>query len=112
MSARELSEAFTPSVPEVEWAWGRTQDPQHLLALVVWLKSYQRLGYFPKLDDVPEVVTRHVRGVLELDEDVELERAAARSAKRHRQFVRDRLQVVYEPTRVRRIAEEAIRKAV
>ncbi|WP_200841770.1 DUF4158 domain-containing protein [Actinomadura sp. K4S16] len=106
VSARELAEAFTPSVAEVEWARGRTLDPQHLLALVVWLKSYQRLGYFPKLDDVPEVVARHVRGVLELAEDVELERAAARSAKRHRQFVRDRLQVVYEPARVRHVRRD------
>jgi hypothetical protein len=112
VSARELAEAFTPSAAEVEWARGRTQDPQHLLALVVWLKSYQRLGYFPKLDEVPEAVTRHVRGLLELDDDVDLERAAARSAKRQRQFVRDRLRVVYEPGRVRRIADEAIRKAV
>lgn len=112
VSARELAEAFTPSTTEVEWARGRTQDPQHLLALAVWLKSYQRLGYFPKLDDVPEAVTRHVRGALELAEDIELEQAAVRSAKRHRQFVRDHLQVVYEPARVRRIAEEAIRQAV
>jgi hypothetical protein len=46
----------TPSAAEVEWARGRTQDPQHLLALVVWLKSYERLGYFPKLDEVPVAV--------------------------------------------------------
>ena len=34
-----------PSDGEVHWARGRTQDAGHLLALVVWLKSYQRLGY-------------------------------------------------------------------
>ena len=48
VSGRELAEAFTPSDGEVDWARGRTQDARHLLALVVWLKSYQRLGYFPK----------------------------------------------------------------
>ncbi|WP_318272005.1 hypothetical protein [Microbispora triticiradicis] len=31
---------------------------------VVWLKSYQRLGYFPKVEDVPAVVVGHVRGVV------------------------------------------------
>ncbi|WP_206061841.1 DUF4158 domain-containing protein [Nonomuraea basaltis] len=49
--------------------------------------------------------------MLELPESVGLEQAAERSAKRHRQFVRERLSVVYEPARVRQIAEEAIRKA-
>lgn len=49
VSARELAEVFTPTADEVEWARSKTEDPQHLLALVVWLKAYQRLGYFPKL---------------------------------------------------------------
>jgi hypothetical protein len=52
---RELVKAFTPTVAEVAWAREKTQNDQHLLALVVWLKSHQRLGYFPKLDEVPAV---------------------------------------------------------
>ncbi len=112
VSGRELAEAFTPSDGEVDWARGRTQDAGHLLALVVWLKSYQRLGYFPKLAEVPGAVAGHVRGVLGLPDRVGLEQATERSAKRHRQFVRDRLEVVYEPARVRQVAEHAICRAV
>jgi Domain of unknown function (DUF4158) len=87
VSGRELAEAFTPSDGEVDWARGRTKDAGHLLALVVWLKSYQRLGYFPKLAEVPGAVAGHVRGVLGLPDRVGLEQATERSAKRHRQFV-------------------------
>ena len=57
-------------------------------------------------------VVGHVRGVLGLAEDVRLEQAAARSAKRHREFVRKRLGVVCDAGRFRQVAEEAIRKAV
>jgi len=64
VSGREPAESFTPTDAEVAWARGRTQDRQHLLALVVWLKSYQRLGYFPKAGDVPLVVVRHARDAL------------------------------------------------
>jgi hypothetical protein len=32
--ARELAEAFTPTVAEVAWARKKTQSDQHLLALV------------------------------------------------------------------------------
>jgi hypothetical protein len=79
---------------------------------VVWLKSFQRLGYFPKVEDVPPVVVGHVRAALGLGEGAELERAAVRSAKRHREFVRERMGVTYDAAGVRKIAEDAIRKAV
>ncbi len=102
---------FTPSAVEAEWARGQTKDDQHLLALLVWLKAYQKLGYFPKLADVPVVVAEHVRGVVGLPEQVVLSEAAERSAKRHRSFVRKRLRVVYDAVGVREVAAKAIRKA-
>lgn len=77
LSARELAEAFTPTGAEVEWARSCTDDEHHLLALVVWLKSYQRLGYFPKLAEVPPPVAAHVRQVLGLAEDEVALRQAA-----------------------------------
>lgn len=113
VSGRELAESFTPTEDEVEWARAKTaQDEQRLLALVVWLKSYQRLGYFPKIDDVPAMVVRHARDALGLAGDVELGQAAERTAKRYRELVRDRMKVTYDAARVRQVAEQAIRKAV
>jgi hypothetical protein len=53
----------------VEWARGKTQDDQYLL---VWLKAHQRLGYFPRLADVPTVVAEHICGVTGLAEQVVL----------------------------------------
>ena len=112
VSGRELADSFTPTEAEAEWARGRTQDPEHLLTLMVRLKSYRRLGYFPKTDDVPPVVVRHVRECLGLAGDVEFGPSAERTAKRHREFVRARMKVTYDPARVREVAEQAIRKAV
>ena len=112
ISARELAESFTPAPGEVEWARGRTQNDQHFLALVVRLKCYQRLGYFPKLAEVPVMVVDHVRGKLELARDVAAVADAERTGKRHRQFVRDRLGVKYAPAAVREVAATAIRTAV
>jgi hypothetical protein len=110
--ARELAEAFTPAVAEVTWAREKTQHDQHLLALVVWLKSYQRLGYFPKLDEVPAVVVEHVRGLLELSDEVTAEYDVGRTAKWHRGLVRALVGVKYDAGKARVIAEEAIRRAV
>ncbi|WP_214323656.1 DUF4158 domain-containing protein [Nonomuraea sediminis] len=107
IGVRELAEVFTPTADEVEWARGKSQDDQHLLALLVWLKAYQRLGYFPKLEDVPVTVTQHIRCVLGLPDDVMLAEAAERSAKRHRSFVRARLGVDYDSAGVRAVARRA-----
>jgi hypothetical protein len=112
VSVRELAESFTPTSGEMAWARGKTQGDEHLLALVVRLKSYQRLGYFPKLDAVPVVVIDHVRAAIGLCEDVEAETDADRTAKRHREFVRKYLGVKYEAGKVRSVAERAIREAV
>jgi len=79
---------------------------------VVGLKSYQRLGYFPKLAEVPAAVIDRVRDALELSGGVVAEIDADRTAKRHRQFVRERLGVKYEAAKVRAVAERAIRAAV
>lgn len=38
---RELHEAFTPAAGEIAWAREQTRAPEHLLALVMLLKSCQ-----------------------------------------------------------------------
>lgn len=106
-----LAEVFTPTTDEVEWGRGKTQDDQHLPALLVWLKAYQRLGYFPKPDDVPAVVTQHIRDVMGMPDDVMPAETGERSAKRHRSFVRARLGVDCDSAGARAVATEAIRKA-
>jgi hypothetical protein len=112
VSARELGEVFTPSVDEVVWARERTQSEQHLLALVVLLKSYQFLGYFPRLEVMPTVVVEHLRDVLGLRGGVAATYEVDHTGKRHRDYVRDRLGVMWQPARVRGIAEEATREAL
>ncbi|MGH3845850.1 MAG: DUF4158 domain-containing protein [Pseudonocardiaceae bacterium] len=112
VSSRELAEAFTPTTEEIEWARRRTQTEQHMLALTILLKCYQRLGYFPKLLEVPAVVLGHVRVRLGVGEDVAAGHDSQRTLWRHREFVRARVGVRYQPVESRRVAETAIRAAV
>jgi hypothetical protein len=46
------------------------RSDEHLLALMVQAKCFGRLGYFPRLEDVPDVVVGHIRRDLGLGEDV------------------------------------------
>lgn len=104
--ARELAESFTPTVDEVEWARQRGQGEANALALVVLLKCYQRLGYFPKLAEVPVVVVDHVRSVVGLSDGVAAVHESDRTLTRHREYVRTRVGVRYSPS------EAAVRRAV
>src|SRR5512142_1553241 len=111
MPVRELHEAFTPTADEVAWAREQTRTPEHLLALVVLLKSCRPLGYFPVLAEVPSPVTEHIRGVLELKPDVQARHDSDRTLRQHKSLVRARLGITADPGRAREVAGQAIRAA-
>ncbi|MGH3708160.1 MAG: Tn3 family transposase [Pseudonocardiaceae bacterium] len=116
LSARELEEWFSPIVDEVSWACAMVMIDEFRLMLLVLLKCYQRLGYFPRLEGVPPEAVEHVRGHAQevsgqfIGPWGTLE--SGRMLKRCRELVRDRLGVVWEPTRVREVAEAAMRQAL
>ncbi|WP_416069976.1 DUF4158 domain-containing protein [Streptomyces sp. ME01-18a] len=71
ITAHELHLFFSPTRDELQWAADVTDGDEHLLALLLMLKSYQRLGCFPALEDVPEqVVELFVRRAVELQRPV------------------------------------------
>ncbi len=51
VSARELAD-LTPTEEDVAWARQRSRSDEHLLALVLSLSCFARLGYFPRSEDV------------------------------------------------------------
>ena len=61
MSARELHMFYMPQPDKVVWAREVAGSDEHLLALVILLKAFNRLGYFPALDEVPAEVVGYIR---------------------------------------------------
>ena len=59
-SMKELDEFYTPDLFECSWAEQRTREPAPRIGLLVLLKTFQRLGYFVMLEDVPTPAVRHV----------------------------------------------------
>ena len=65
-SAQELTEVYTPSSEELVFIRAHARGPSPTLTVAVLLKSMQRLGYLPRLQDVPFARavrwrTRHTR---------------------------------------------------
>jgi TnpA family transposase len=111
MSARELHVFYTPAAEEITWARENVGSDEHLLALLVQWKTFSRLGYFPALDTVPAEIVAHIRRDLRLPEAARAVYASARTAERHRNLIRARSEVIYDPPAARKVAAEAIEEA-
>ena len=59
-TASELVNSYTPNVFELKFAEERTRQAAPRVALLVLLKTFQRLGYFVKLSDVPPSILRRI----------------------------------------------------
>ena len=106
--ARDLHVFFTPSPDEIVWAREKTDTGEHLLALTVALKCFQKMGRFPKSAEVPETVVDHVRRCLELGEPVLPVYASTKTRDSHRVLIRRLGDVVHNPGKARKIAQKAI----
>lgn len=63
---RELLEVYTPSRAELQLAATLTREPTAAFGFLVLLKTFQRLGYFVMLRDVPEPIRGQVQASLGL----------------------------------------------
>ena len=85
---RELVVAYTPTDAELTFIADNARQPGHRLILAILLKSFQRLGYFPAIDEVPAGVIRHLRNALRFR--VQIKPADIAPNKRYRYFQRIR----------------------
>lgn len=107
-SARDLSAMHTPTEEEIAFACKIARSPTHLLALVTLLKSFQRLGYFPKLEEVPPGIVSHLRSCLHLGPEVAPGYEEARTLYRHHRAIRDYLRVKAYGKEARHLAIKAV----
>lgn len=110
ITAHELHLFFAPTREEAAWAAERMDSDGHQLALLLALKSYQRMGRFPKPDEYPEMVVDFVRRTVELPEGTLPLYEMGRTAERQRTEVRQLVGTKYQQSQARQIAEAAIRK--
>lgn len=87
-SNKELQHIYTPSMEETQFLYTIARGPENLLAAAVLLKSFQRLGYFPKAHDIPKVIVEHIRDSLNLPPNMSLDIKPSRTTRRHQQDIR------------------------
>src|SRR5437868_14566811 len=88
-ATKELIEAYTPTPEERRFVSTMTRTVQNQLNLMLWIKLFPCLGYFPALDKIPAALVDHVRKALDLAEDVVPGYDHDRTLYRHHQLVRE-----------------------
>jgi TnpA family transposase len=112
VTAAELQQSFTPTEMERVLVQGYTRTEQHALCFAILLKSFQRLHYFPDLQQVPAGIIAHLRTCLQLDADVVPAYETGRTLYRHHIAIREYLHVKpFEGKQARHLAVEASYRA-
>jgi hypothetical protein len=90
----ELAKYFTPSEVEIDMAFASVSGKASRLCFLVLLKTFQRLGYFVMIDDVPERVKRHVAHCLKIPKVPDIsDYDVSGTRQRHLTLIREYLQV-------------------
>lgn len=107
-SSKDLLTLYTPTEDEVRFAQQATRSAPHQLTCLVLLKTFQRLGYFPRLSNVPGTIVLHLRSVLHCEEDVAVGFPEPRTLYRHHRVIREYLGVTAYGTAARHVAVRAV----
>lgn len=90
VTEKELNELYTPTQDQMEFADTNAREPIQKLGLLILIKTFQRLGYFPPLSQVPHQVIQHIACCARLEEAVanisNYEKVGSR--RRHKSMIR------------------------
>lgn len=70
LTLTELDALYTPSAAEVAFAQAEARTRSGQLSVLVLLKTFQRLGYFPVTAAIPASIIQHLRAHLQLRDSI------------------------------------------
>ena len=107
-TSNELKSIYTPTTEEKLFASKHTNNRSNYLNLLVLLKSFQRLGYFPKIELIPSSLINYLKKVLSLDEELTIGYLNPRTYNRHKHLIREKIKV----KKIEQKAKEYLEKKV
>lgn len=102
-SYKELIEAYTPTEEERHFVSTMTRTAQNQFNLMLWIKLFPCLGYFPALSEIPPALVDHGRQALDLPAEVVPGYDHDRTLYRHHQVVREYYQILPYGKEARRV---------
>ncbi|MBO0782482.1 MAG: DUF4158 domain-containing protein [Ktedonobacteraceae bacterium] len=110
-SVKELRTLYTPTLTDIAFVTTTARGPAQKFGLMILLKVYQRLGYFPKPETIPGAIIGHIRSVLKLDADAIPDIASNHTLYRYHAQIRKHLEMISEGKYIRHVAASAMHQA-
>lgn len=63
LPSQDILTYYTPSPEEIDWVKGLARGPDSQLSVLVLLKCFEQLHYFPLLEDIPPEIVAHIAAV-------------------------------------------------
>ena len=102
---------YTPTQDELDFANSMARKEQHRFCLLLLLKAFQRLGYFPEVENIPLTIVQHVRIASGICNEVSPVYSDLKTQYRHHQAIRQQLGVSAWSDDGLRLVSEAMTKA-
>ena len=106
-SVKELRDIYTPTLGDVAFVATKARGPSQKFALMILLKVYQRLHYFPEPQTIPGVVISHIRAVMKLEADLVPDISPA-TLQRYHAALREHLEITTLGKQARHVATRAM----
>ena len=110
-SESELRDLYTPTPEELAFVTSTARGESPRLSLLVLLKVFQRLGYFPAPQEIPRAVIEHLRTVLHASAST-IPDITPRTLYTYHAAIRTYLGISADTEQMRQMASAAIAKAV
>lgn len=103
----ELHDYYTPTEEEIYFVKNHAQGDEPQLHLLVLLKTFQHLGYFPNIEDVPDELIAFLHSCLKCYKDA-LPLVSARTLYKHQAHIRHYLKIKQFDKNARKQAARAV----
>jgi TnpA family transposase len=110
-SVKELRTIYTPTPTDIAFVATTARGPAQKFGLMILLKVYQRLGYFPKPETIPGAIIGHIRSVLKLDADLVPDIASNHTLYRYHAAIRKHLEIISDGKHIRHVAAQTMHQA-
>lgn len=112
LTLRDLQESFTPRPDELLWLPTVARGSENSLALMVQLKCFQYLRYFPDVEAIPEGIVEHIAATLGQVVKGQISYSKSTTLYRHHKAIRKHLKVQpYTDAVARKLVVNAAQKA-
>src|SRR5947207_6743086 len=110
-SVKELRKIYTPTSTDIAFVATTARGPAQKFGLMILLKVYQRLGYFPKPETIPGAIIGHIRAVMTLPADMVPAIASNHTLYRYYAAIPEHLEIQSAAIHIRHVAAQAMPQA-